>query len=259
MQIVGHSKQRKELEQEQRPPVVLLHGPSGVGKWSIALDYADRHGGAAIIMRDEPTVEQARQVVELYRQRPIGGRFTVTLIDLDRCGLIVQHTLLKTMEEMPEWGQFVMVASRHPLATVVSRSHRIEFKPLLPREVFEVLRMEGYSPQTAEALTHMASGSIERAINFHESVSYKNDVLTYVGALIRHDRGTLSIIANDWGDVKSVLLWRWINEVLADWSGVFTREELGLVHKLGVDKFYRLVQYLQEGNSPDLAARKLWS
>ncbi len=257
MQIVGHSRQREELE-KGGASTVLLHGLSGIGKWLTALSYAEEHGGAVITMRDEPTVEQARQIAALYQQRPIGGGFTVSLVDLDCCSDVVQNVLLKTIEEMPEWGRIVLVASRPPLPTVISRCHVIEFYPLSDSEVSDVLVGLNVSPAEAASLSVMSGGSVELALECGDAVRMKPVVMQYVDALIRHDRGSLSAMILRWSDDATILLWRWITEVLAGNPKVFTKAELGLVYKLGVGKFYQLVEYMREKDSPDLIAMKVW-
>jgi hypothetical protein len=236
----------------------LLRGSSGIGKWLTALSYADDHGGAVIAMRDEPTVEQARRVAALYQQRPIGGSFTVSLIDLDRCSDAIQNVLLKTIEEMPEWGKVILVASEKPLPTITSRCRIIEFQSLTEAQVSDVLSEIGIPPAEATVLAALSGGSVEVALRYRDALRVKPLVLQYVDALIRHDRGALSAMLPRWTDDATVLLWRWINEVLSSYPRVFSKAELGLVHKLGVDKFYEMVGHMRAKDSPDLVAMKVW-
>ncbi len=258
MRIVGHIQQREELEQSVSP-AVLLQGPSGVGKWLCARSFADESGGAAAItLRDGPTVELAREMASLYLQRPIHGRPTVSLVDLDRCSEAVQNVLLKTLEELPAWGKVVLVSSRRPLPTILSRVQVIEFTPLTEAEVSEVLTQNGAAPAMADAMAVMAGGSVERAEQFAEAVREKPTVMSYLDALARVDRVALTSLMDRWTDGARVLLWRWIAEVLSDWPRVFTKAELGVVHKMGVGKFYKLVDCIRDGLSPDLAAMQVW-
>lgn len=257
MRIIGHEKQREELERTAAR-AVLLRGPSGVGKWAVADAHADAHGGAVSSLRDGPTVEQARQVESLYSQRALGGRFTVTLVDLDRSSRAIQNTLLKTIEEMPEWGQVVMVASQPVLPTILSRSQVLSFAPLSDDQVAEVLVQQNVSPASAGFLAKMSGGSVEKALEFQEAVVAKPVVMQYLDAIHRHDRVAITTMMPRWTEGARVLFWRWVTEVLADWPRVFTKAELSVVHKIGVGVFYKLVELMRAGVPPDLAAYEVW-
>lgn len=257
MQIIGHEKQREILKQALSSGV-LLQGPSGVGKWLCARSHANEQGGAIMALRDGPTVEQAREMAELYTQRPISGRLAVSLVDLDRCSSAVMNTLLKPLEEMPAWGRVILVASRQVPATILSRVQKIQFNALTIKQVSDILVAEGVSPSDAKVAAKMSYGSVERGLAVVEAVRSKPAAMQYIDAVVRHDRTALMTMLPRWDVGTSGMLWQWNNEVLADWPRVFTKEELSVVHRLGVDKFYALVKALGDGDSPDLAAQKVW-
>jgi hypothetical protein len=236
----------------------LLQGPSGVGKWLTALSYAEEHGGAAITLRDGPTVEQAREMARLFQQRPIHGRSTIALVDLDECSEQVQNVLLKTLEELPQWGKVLLVASRRPLPTISSRCQVIEFTPLQELEVSDIMVELGTSPGESAYLAMMAAGSVERALRFRDAIREKPVVLSYLDAVARVDRVALATLIPRWSDDAADMLWRWVAEVLMDWPRVFTKAELGVVHKIGVARFYVMVDLLREHLSVDLIAMQLW-
>lgn len=254
MQIVGHEKQREELEESVAPAVLLL-GPSGVGKWLVARSHAD---GAAMTLRDGPTVDQAREMASLFQQRPIRGGSTVCLVDLDRCSEAVQNVLLKTVEELPTWGKIVFVASKLPRPTILSRCQVIRFKPLHDHEVADALELQGRPKAEAEFMALMAGGSVERALEFAVTSAAKPVVMSYLDAVARVDRVALSSLMPRWDADAGKFLWRWITEVLTDWPRVFTKSELSVVHKMGVEKFYKLVECIRSHMSPDLAAMQVW-
>jgi hypothetical protein len=181
------------------------------------------------------------------------------LVDLDRCGERVQNTLLKTIEEMPEWGQVVMVASFMPMATIRSRCEVIWFPPLHEQEVAEVLVRLGYSPAESKLAATMGNGSVETALKFRESIRSKPVAMSYVDVVTRHDRVALTTMQPRLDEGAKVMVWRWITEVLTDHPRVFTKDELSQVYALGVKKFYVLVECLQAGDSLDLAAQKVWT
>lgn len=259
MRTVGHSQQREDLSRAVTPSAVLLWGPSGIGKWLLARERSDSAGGAAISLRDGPTVDQAREMAAMFRQRPIRGPSTVALVDLDRCSEAVQNVLLKTLEELPEWGLVILVASEAPLPTIRSRCQVIEFAPLSNAEV-ETILQEDHGSTMAEAreMAWMAGGSVGRALAVREAVRQKPVVLQYLDAVSRVDRVALTTMLPRWDDHAQTLLWRWFTEVLTDWPQVFTKVELSVVHKMGVAKFYKLVSCIRDGMPPDLAAAVVW-
>ena len=257
MRIVGHTQQREDLE--RGGSAVLLWGPSGIGKWLCARSYADDRGGAAISLRDGPTMEQAREMAALFRQRPISGSALVALVDLDVCSEAIQNVLLKTIEELPEWGKVILVGSQPVLPTIRSRCQVIEFRSLFPAEVEQVL-VEDHGSSMAEGaeMAMMSNGSIGQALAVRAALRQKPVVLQFVDAVSRVDRVALTTMLPRWDDDAMRMLWRWTAEVIADYPRVFTKGELAVVHKMGVAKFYKLVECIKLGMPPDLAAMQVW-
>ncbi len=259
MRIHGNTQQREELGRAEYPTVVLLRGPSGVGKWLSATDYADRRGGAAITLRHGPKVDDAREMVELFRQRPALWPSTIALVDLDECSWAMQSVLLKTIEELPSWGVVIMVASHYVLPTIRSRVYiTLDFAPLEDDEIMAALTDQNATLGDAEVAVKMAGGSVGRALRAIELVKHKPVVLQYLDAVARVDRVALTTMLPRWTDEADTMLWRWITEVLSDWPQVFTKAELGIVHKIGVSRFYVLLDLIKAGYSPDLAAMTVW-
>lgn len=207
-------------------PSLLLQGPSSVDVWAAAVACAEARGGAAKTLRDGSTVEDAREVVELFQRRAIGGRPTVVVIDLDSLPALGQTILLKTAEEMPEWGTLILAATGYVLPTLRSRCQMI----LIPAGEPEV----------------------------PEYVRAKPTVMSYLDAVVRHDEMAVSLVSSRWDDDARLMLWRWCTEVLADWPRLFSKAELSVVHKLGVEKFYAMVGHLRDQLSPTLTAMMLW-
>ena len=134
----------------------------------------------------------------------------------------------------------------------------IRFGPLSEPEVAEVLTGHGVSPASAVILSSMSAGSVERALQFQETVAAKPTVLAYLDAVQRHDRVAITTLIPRWNEGARVLMWRWVDEVLMDWPRVFTKAEIGLVHKIGVAEFYRMVELMRSGLSVDLVAYEVW-
>ena len=256
--LIGHTQQFEELERAAWG-VCLLLGPSGIGKWLVAASYADSMGVQALELREGPTAEDARQVVQLYRQRPLGGTSVITIIDLDECSEQVQNILLKTLEELPEWGEVLLVASDRPYGTILSRvNHTIHFDRLTDEQVQDILIKQGLMTSVAVYLAKLAGGSVGRALAIQKSVTQKPIVMQLLDAMARHDRVALTTLLDRWRPEATALLWRWITEVLDDWPRAFTRDELAVVHKIGKSKFGVLVNEMMEGHSPEVAIMEVW-
>ena len=187
-----------------------------------------------------------------------GARAVLQIAPAEAMNAFAANSLLKTLEEMPEWGQIVLVASRPVLPTIMSRVQVIEFLPLSDADVARVLLSVGVSPAAVDQLAAISGGSVEQALRFRDAGVQKPTVMSYLDALQRHDRNALVALLPRWSPSAQTLLWRWINEVLCDWPRVFTKEELGVVHKIGVERFYRLIELLREGFSVDTIAYEMW-
>lgn len=89
------------------------------------------------------------------------------------------NKLLKVLEEPPERTVFILTAD-HPerlLATILSRTQRIDFGPLRPEEIAEALqRLNGLGPDDALAVARAAEGSYIKAL---EQVTYDADAAQY--------------------------------------------------------------------------------
>jgi len=113
-------------------------------------------------------IEQVREAIERAGYRPFEGRRRVIIID-DAEALVepAQDALLKTLEEPPPTGIFVLVTALPDtlLPTVRSRCQRVRFGRLSPEEITEVLvRDHGYRDPEARAAASAADGSIARAL-----------------------------------------------------------------------------------------------
>lgn len=202
--IVGHravlTLLRRGVAQRSLPPALLLAGPSGVGKRTMAVALAQAlncgtpagaaetldacgeclscrriargvHPDVVMVQPGENgsiKIEQVRDVIDRAQYRPFEGRVRVVIIDeADAAGDDAQSALLKTLEEPPSSSMFVLVSSMPDalLATVRSRCPRLRIGPLATAEVVEALmRLHEYDEPAARAAAADADGSIGRAL-----------------------------------------------------------------------------------------------
>ena len=205
-EIVGHRRLTaliaRAIERESLPPTLLFAGPSGVGKWAVALataqatnclerlrfpsdpvvDACGKCRACDRIMRgvhvDVITVEPddrasikidvVRDVLTRTAYRPFEGRRRVVLIrEADTLEDAAQNALLKSLEEPPPATMFILTTAVPGalLPTVRSRCMRLRFGRLTSAEVASVLvRDHEHSETDARAAAPLADGSIGQAL-----------------------------------------------------------------------------------------------
>lgn len=109
------------LEREL-PPVMLLLGPDVAGMESAVRTAVYRHGviAADLIVTRKLTATAARSLAAYADTRP-WGPFKAVIAWTDEMSEQAQNILLKVLEEPPSAIRFILLASRRPLPTIVSR------------------------------------------------------------------------------------------------------------------------------------------
>ena len=191
--IVGHAAAQRHLdailESGRLPGAILLHGPQGIGKATLAFAIARRilaqtgdedphrvneqisagaHPNLYQLRRQAKdaksfyTVIRVDEVRELReRMRRTRGRagYRVAIVDaIDDCNPNAANALLKTLEEPPPETLFLMVAHRLGalLPTIRSRAIGVALRPLAAGEVEQVLAAQ--RPDAgSQAISHAAS------------------------------------------------------------------------------------------------------
>ncbi|MDB5561701.1 MAG: polymerase subunit delta [Hyphomicrobiales bacterium] len=194
--VIGHEAARTALAErltaERMPSAVLLHGPQGIGKATLAFAMArdllsgtgdeDPHRVAEqvaagshpnlYVLRKQPkdgkgfyTVIRVDDIRELReRMRKTRGRtgYRVAIIDsIDDCNANSANALLKTLEEPPAETLFLLISHRpgQLLPTIKSRCHTVALRPVTDDAVREVLTrtapgVDSVLLETAVALAH---------------------------------------------------------------------------------------------------------
>ncbi len=109
------------------PPVLLLTGPqrNSVVETIRVLKGFHQFDTLEIGLDEPATVEATRNFIRLLLTRPLFSAFRLALIGhADRLGAEAANTLLKTLEEPPEYARIVLLAhsARRVLPTIHSRA-----------------------------------------------------------------------------------------------------------------------------------------
>lgn len=198
----GHHKIEESLlkswQSDRMPHGLLLHGPSGIGKATLAFRLArflltsDRPenfdissdspvfrrvaaGGHGDLLVIEPTekaeisVEQVRKVGRFLSQTPMEGGWRVVIID-GPMNHNAANALLKSLEEPPEQAMLIIIADSlgQIMPTIRSRCTQIAMQPLPLVETAAVI--EHVSPDLkCENILRLAQGRPGYALHLHEA------------------------------------------------------------------------------------------
>lgn len=204
--VVGHRRLTalisRAIDRESLPPTLLFAGPTGVGKWRVAVAAAqavncleprrnvdglpfdacgrcrscDRiaRGVHVDVIELEPDdrasikIDLVRDVLGKTGYRPFEGKRRVVLIrDADTLETAAQNALLKNLEEPPPATGFILTTAVPGalLSTVRSRCMRLRFGTLTASEVtLALVRDHGQSERDAQEAAPLSDGSIGQAL-----------------------------------------------------------------------------------------------
>jgi len=188
--VVGQADAVAALEAAAKRPVhaYLLVGPPGTGKRQAAPAFAAAllcpdggdgtcescrrvfagvHPDVVVVERDGPaiTMDSAREITRLAARSPVEGDRKVLLLTDFHLVRDAGPALLKTIEEPPASAVFVILAEYLPpeLVTIASRCVRVDFRPLVAREIAATLESEGVAAGLARELAEASGGRLDRA------------------------------------------------------------------------------------------------
>lgn len=204
--IVGHTwaveQLQRAVEQDEVPHALLLTGPEGIGKSTLARTMvaamfcqtegdgprapqrpcgqclacrkltSGNHPDFIVASPEDRTsslkIDQIREVGRFLALTPKESRYKMVLIQgFDRATTGAANALLKTLEEPPSYAHLILLASNadNLLPTIISRTQQIHLRSL-PRPVIAEALAErwGVDAARAERLARVSGGRIGWAV-----------------------------------------------------------------------------------------------
>ncbi|MBN9314494.1 MAG: AAA family ATPase [Devosia sp.] len=254
--VLGHAaaqaKLLERLDAGRLPGGILIHGPLGIGKATLAFDLARRifertgdespaHIAAQVaagaypnlfVMRKAPRdtgkgyytairVEEVRRFIEEMRMTRGRAGHRIAIVDpIDDCNASSANALLKILEEPPADTTFLLVSHRPGslLPTIKSRCFQVALRPVADADVRAVLERAGADPALIERAILLAGGKPRRA--FEAMLLGEGGSLGLLQAWLADPSGTaaqrLAIADLLGGDRDSAEL-RFARDIIADW------------------------------------------
>ncbi len=218
--IKGNLKNRKELEAivqtDNALHSYLFLGKEGIGKRLIAKEMAknmlclthqsdctckscicfetNNHPDFSVINEEGAniTIGQARELIQTVYEKPILSAKKVYIInDADKMNQEAQNCLLKTLEEPPEYGCFILIAANQDmiLNTIKSRCTKIVFDKLTTNELIQILEDRKIDVSNiSEKMFDLFDGSIGKALNILEKKEIYEKVDNIVDLINKQDK-----------------------------------------------------------------------
>lgn len=188
-----------------------------------------------------------------------GGRKVVIIWHAELLNLPAANKLLKILEEPPADTVFILLTSRPGLLldTILSRTQRIDFRPLSETEIASALELQrGLSPEDAKLIAHTAEGNFTKAVaalNVGEESSEYFELFSLImrkcySADIREMYRWAELLAS-WGrERQKSFLDYCLRLVRENFVYNFRRPEINYMSRLEADFALRFARFIHERN-----------
>lgn len=213
--IIGNDKIKQELQEFVKNNTIshsyLFVGQEGIGKKLFAKELAkmelcleksacdkcsscikfnsENNPDFQVIEPDGNSIKisQIRQMQENVYKKPIVSNKKVFIIDdSDKMTEEAQNSLLKTLEEPPEYIMIILIASNENklLNTIKSRCLKISFNNIDTKEILGYISKEQIMTNPSDTLLKMCNGSIGKLIKINQSLEEYSQIEKSTNELI---------------------------------------------------------------------------
>lgn len=218
---------QKHIAEGETRHAYLFTGPSGVGRRSLALRFAQavnctqppapgvpcgtcrvceqtarmQQADLSVVQPEEDStqikVEQIRDLQHSLSLLPYEARYRVALLlNFEDANANAQNALLKTLEEAPDKVILLLTTSAAEalLPTITSRCEVLRLRPMAIGELETLLRSRWQIPaQEAQLLAHLSGGRVGEALRMHEDPSLLERHQAYLQDMFELLEGNLHI------------------------------------------------------------------
>lgn len=196
-EIPGNARIKKiiqtALQKEMLPNSLLFSGPEGVGKLETALEVAKAlncrqmkgdacglcescraiaAGNFPDVLIQQPEnhvlrVDPTRLLKRMAYLKPMsGGKRVFIVVEAEKMNPEAANTLLKVLEEPPDFSYILLVTSNPHLIlpTIISRCQVLKFVPVSQADILRELKSKGYPDDQAKGIAMVAQGNLKRAL-----------------------------------------------------------------------------------------------
>ena len=207
--ILGNNEAKKILENSIKLDKIshsyMFIGQSGVGKFLFAKEFAkailcvgeqkpcdkceacikfngENNPDIQIIDEVEEKsikTETIKEMVKGVYEKPIASAKKVYIInDSQKMTKEAQNSLLKTLEEPPEYVVIILITENENLLlnTIKSRCSKVKFNPLTNIEITKILKEKCDFEEVSENILEIAGGSVTHALQIQGKESLFNEI-----------------------------------------------------------------------------------
>jgi DNA polymerase-3 subunit delta' len=259
----------------------VFEGPKGIGKRLVAKIYADALACSGIndagacgkcinctkskynshpdikIISDVKSIkiETVREIIkDMYIKPYIADKKIYIIEDADKLTLQAQNSLLKVLEEPPEYGVMILTtySAKSLLQTIQSRTVLLKFKSHNLNDIKKYLNIKGYKKDNVDiiaAFTEGTLGEAEKIAGWEEFENYRNKTKDIIYRLKKDESDILKEVdffvdyKNDIDIILRQLLF-WLRDIFlqkecGNSSMLFNRDEIEFIKKMSQEMTMR--------------------